>query len=592
MTTTATDLTAHVTRLADTPSQMVTLESIDQSRNHRMPKPNDDIRLAELVESIRERGLLQPVRIYETSPEHQPDVDLPYILGFGWRRCQAFAALELNAIPALVYPPTSDDEIEADRAIENLQRHDIDPMEEVKAVATLLKVAGSTEFLKRHPEVEDAYDYVAGQLGKSIRWVRDRDYLHRLCPAVQQFAFDAQLPAGHLREIAKIGDQQLQLQTAIDAATDGHGWNLVDRRSTKKLKPKSEYKEFLQRTSEASYRRMTLKDVQRKVAEAQRSLRQVPWEYHLPLVDGRTTIQACANCPDNSETDRTLFGIEEDHDNPRGVCLNPKCFEDKKERTEKAKQKLARPFIRKTQKTVDTGEKPTTPPTAEIDAKRPNWLKATTARGFVQREVKKIASGQTSKTSAPSGSSSGLRQLTPYEKALQKFEAEYSKWEAAAEHAILVAARKRPMVWALLLLAAHTDAWEQQSGPDFPHISTYTKPKAEPPTAPTMKPHLDGLLDVIRAITGPDQVTAEHLLHVHRFPVQPADTSESAQHRWDRECYFIFFLDTHPTTIQEFARLTGAGIDPAPTWEQYDPNVKKQSRRRRKTTNKKAKAKA
>jgi ParB-like chromosome segregation protein Spo0J len=78
--------------------------------------------------------------VYERG-EHQKDPKHkePYILGYGWRRCEAMKGLERKTILAVVFAPATDAEIAQARLIENIGRQDITPMEEVLAVSDMLE---------------------------------------------------------------------------------------------------------------------------------------------------------------------------------------------------------------------------------------------------------------------------------------------------------------------------------------------------------------------------------------------------------------------------------------------------------------------
>src|ERR1041384_74066 len=110
----------------------IPLEDIDRSRNHRIPKPGDAEKLEGVRKSIEACGQLQPVRVYERG-EDQKDKrhKEPYILGFGNRRCKAMEMLGHKTVLAVIYPPASDADIAQARAVENIHREDITPLEEV-----------------------------------------------------------------------------------------------------------------------------------------------------------------------------------------------------------------------------------------------------------------------------------------------------------------------------------------------------------------------------------------------------------------------------------------------------------------------------
>lgn len=568
---TTTPETAHpVETVSELRVQQIPIIDIDCTRNHRIPQPGDEAQIHSLMQSIEAAGQLQPVRVYEAMPGQAKDEE-SYILGFGWRRVEALKRLGRDTVLAVVHPPAPDDQIEAGRAIENLHRADIGPMEEVLAVAQLLKICSTPAFAQAHPDVADPYEYVAAELGQTVRWVRDRDYLHRLHPATQMVALQTQLPAGHLREIAKVGDERLQLEITIEAAGgQAHYVDLEQTLATNKITSQSsprwgggrqdyqeEIDQWLSRTTEASHHRMTLRQVRDQVEEAQRSLKSVAWRYELPVVTSTgDTLRACQGCPSNSETDRTLFGLEDqepDPQNPRGVCLNPSCYKAKTQATETVKAQLAKAFSRRKR-----------PPAAnEIDEKAPDWIKPATARGYVQREHKKRqeqgdanAAGAAAASRAPR-SRNGERPLTTHEQALEKFSDAMHKWEDSTSRAILDGCNQKPLHHAALCVLVFTAAWQtRQHAWNIPYISKWqNKATTESPEPP--KPIDPDLAEAV------DLFSQGKLTALEKLAQLKQGHGDGSLHI-DEEVL-------HPEALVRMAEAVGAKIDPCPDWEDFKP---------------------
>ena len=252
----------------------IALEDIDRSRNHRIPRQGDDERLASLKQSIDACGQLQPVRVYERG-EDQKDKQHkePYILGFGARRCTAMELLGRKTVLAVIFGPASDAEIAQARAVENVNRQDITPLEEVQAVADVLEAIKSDETF-----AGDLHAEAAARLGCEVTWVKDRDYLHRLTKPVQRFALRSGLPAGHLRELAKIGDPQIQMRLACEVTgAPAHAFpaDLKDAKSADWQRQLQE--NYFGELSDGKAERWTLSRLKNEVARVQLSLRLIPW---------------------------------------------------------------------------------------------------------------------------------------------------------------------------------------------------------------------------------------------------------------------------------------------------------------------------
>lgn len=156
--------------------------------------------LQELADSIKAQGLVQPV-IVRMIGEQQ------YELIAGERRWRAAQMAGLNQVPAVIRE-LEDQQALAMALIENIQRKDLNPLEEAQALARLL-----TEFELTHQEVAEA-------VGRSRSAVTNLLRLLKLPELLQDWLQDGLLSMGHMRALLMVEDaMQVQLaQQAIDEA--------------------------------------------------------------------------------------------------------------------------------------------------------------------------------------------------------------------------------------------------------------------------------------------------------------------------------------------------------------------------------------
>lgn len=136
----------------------------------------EDVGLAELAESIRERGLLSPVIV-------KPLPDGTYELIAGQRRLLACQRLGWTTIPALIREGTNDLDVVTISLVENVHRADLSPMDKARAFQKLYDRYGSLE-------------RVAKETGVSVTTVRKYLSLLRLAPGVQERVSTSEGPAG------------------------------------------------------------------------------------------------------------------------------------------------------------------------------------------------------------------------------------------------------------------------------------------------------------------------------------------------------------------------------------------------------------
>ena len=157
--------------------------------------------MAELVHSIREVGLLQPVVVRRTG-------DTSYELVMGERRWRAAQEAGLETIPAIVRQ-TDDSDMLRDALLENLHRSQLNPLEEAAAYQQLLEDFSCT------------HDELASRIGRSRPQISNTIRLLKLSPPVQRRVAAGVLSAGHARSLLAIEDADLQDRLAGRVVAEG-----------------------------------------------------------------------------------------------------------------------------------------------------------------------------------------------------------------------------------------------------------------------------------------------------------------------------------------------------------------------------------
>lgn len=172
------------------------------SPNPRQPREVfDEEAMAELVHSIKEIGLLQPVVV-------RPVGDDRYELIMGERRWRATQQAGLDVIPSIVRE-TSDDDLLRDALLENLHRAQLNPLEEAAAYQQLLDDFGCT------------HEELAGRIGRSRPQISNTLRLLKLSPAVQRRVAAGVLSAGHARALLAIDNADIQDRLAGRVVAEG-----------------------------------------------------------------------------------------------------------------------------------------------------------------------------------------------------------------------------------------------------------------------------------------------------------------------------------------------------------------------------------
>ncbi len=169
----------------------VPIESI--SPNPRQPRSNfKEAELQELAESIRIHGMIQPLVITHAEEDGQ------YILIAGERRLMAAKQAGLDTVPVVLREVSEQQRLEI-ALIENLQREDLNPLEEAEAYRQLVE-----DFSLSHEEV-------SVRVGKSRAAVTNTIRLLKLPPAIQKSLLEEKISAGHARALLGLPTPQSQV---------------------------------------------------------------------------------------------------------------------------------------------------------------------------------------------------------------------------------------------------------------------------------------------------------------------------------------------------------------------------------------------
>jgi len=177
-------------------------------------KTFDEEKIGELAESIKEHGLIQPVILRKSGKGYE--------IVAGERRWRACRKAGLKEIPCIIKELT-DEENMLIAIIENMQREDLNPIEEAEGISQMVTVFGMTQ------------EQVSKSVGKSRPYITNVLRLLKLPKEVQEMVSDGQLTAGHARALAGLSSKKKQIELAEKIVKEG----LSVRETEKLLKEES-----------------------------------------------------------------------------------------------------------------------------------------------------------------------------------------------------------------------------------------------------------------------------------------------------------------------------------------------------------------
>ena len=188
------------------------------------PRKNfDDEALEDLADSIREHGIIQPLTVRRLSSGY-------YQIIAGERRWRAAKKAGLREVPAVIID-ADDRKVMEIGLIENLQREDLNPMEEAEGYQVLLTDFGMTQ------------EEVARRMGKSRPAITNALRLTALPPEVRELLIAGQLSAGHGRAVLMVEGTKAQVAFALMLVQEGLSVRQAEAAAkTFTLEPKKEKK--------------------------------------------------------------------------------------------------------------------------------------------------------------------------------------------------------------------------------------------------------------------------------------------------------------------------------------------------------------
>lgn len=173
--------------------QTLKIDRIEPNKNQ--PRKNfDEDTLAELADSIKQFGIIEPLVVVKRKGYYE--------LIAGERRWRAARLAGLKEVPVVI-KDYNDQQIVEIALIENIQREDLNPIEEALAYERLIK------------EFNLKQDEVAERVSKSRTTITNSLRLLKLTKKVQQMLIDDMLTTGHVRALITIEDENLQYETAL-----------------------------------------------------------------------------------------------------------------------------------------------------------------------------------------------------------------------------------------------------------------------------------------------------------------------------------------------------------------------------------------
>ncbi len=179
----------------DNANSTVTLRINDIEPNRDQPRKQfDEKALEELSKSIEQNGIIQPLLV-------RPMLDGSYQLVAGERRWRAARMAGLTEVPVTIREMT-DEEASVFALIENLQREDLNPVEEAQGLKSLIETYGFTQ------------EETADRVGKSRVAVTNTLRLLKLPASVLKLLGEGKLTAGHSRALLSLDDEKEMLKIA------------------------------------------------------------------------------------------------------------------------------------------------------------------------------------------------------------------------------------------------------------------------------------------------------------------------------------------------------------------------------------------
>lgn len=185
----------------------ISIHDIDPNPNQPRKHFSEES-LRQLADSIEEVGLLQPIIVMPAGDQPEKQTDGRYVIVAGERRWRAARLANLTTIPAIVREADTISRMEV-ALIENLQREDLNPMEEAYAIHALMDECGLIQ------------EEVARRLGKGRATIANMLRLITLPAQIQDYVKTGDISMGHARCLASVESRTRQLDLAKRVIDEG-----------------------------------------------------------------------------------------------------------------------------------------------------------------------------------------------------------------------------------------------------------------------------------------------------------------------------------------------------------------------------------
>lgn len=222
--------------LTETPKEEIIKVKLDELRsNPYQPRQvfNEEA-LQELADSIKEHGVFQPIIIKKSIKGYE--------IIAGERRVKASKLAGLDEIPAIVRDFTDEEMMEI-ALLENLQRENLNPMEESRAYKKLIETLNITQ------------EELAKKLGKSRSYITNMIGLQKLPSSIQTMISDNKMSMGHARVLSKLENEEQQKELADKITTEGISVRELENmtQSTEKFARTHQIQKHVPKTNEYQY---------------------------------------------------------------------------------------------------------------------------------------------------------------------------------------------------------------------------------------------------------------------------------------------------------------------------------------------------
>lgn len=191
------------------PDAIQYLDINDIKPNQNQPRVHfDKEKITELAESIKEHGIIQPLVVRRSGEAYE--------LVAGERRWRAAREAGLTKVPSIVREFT-DEENALVAIIENMQREDLNPIEEAQGLSRMIEIYGLTQ------------EEVSKSVSKSRPYISNALRLLKLPEEIRNHVRDGNLSSGHARALVAVSDEKLQMEICRKAIKEGLSVRDVER---------------------------------------------------------------------------------------------------------------------------------------------------------------------------------------------------------------------------------------------------------------------------------------------------------------------------------------------------------------------------